>query len=162
MFNSEYRKVREELMLVVTKQYVEREMKKARTQKEREFANLAKIKAAWGGVGVSGAFAAWRKATRLNVNTRFREEARLKREKFNSAQMPRAAIKIARWKMLQWGEPSSDVWSDELFWTHKKSGAIRWTKPTTEEFFPKNYQMPKEFEVIRKINEEVFSKKGVT
>jgi hypothetical protein len=147
MFNSEYRKVREEMMLDVQRQYVEREVKKAREEKEREFVNMAKITRAWGGLGVKDAFYGWRKAARLNANTRVREEARLKREKFNAAQAPKAAIKLARAKMLQWGDPSVDVWSDELYWTHRRTGEVRWTKPKTEEFFPKGYKMPKEYEV---------------
>ena len=144
--SSEYRKVRAELMIDVQKQYVEREVGKARDAKHREVENMKKIAKAWGGVGMSDCFKAWRRYTRLNMNSKVREEARLKRLKFNAREVPKATIKLARWKVLMWGKPERDVWSGELFWVHRKTGEIRWTLPTTQEYLPKNFVMPPEFE----------------
>jgi len=62
--------------------------------------------------------------------------------------VPKATIKLARWKVLQWGEPKVDVWSDELYWVHRKSGAVRWTKPTTQEYVPANFVMPAEYRYV--------------
>lgn len=175
--SSEYRKVLGELVTDIGRQYVEREMRKARDAKLRELENMAKIRKAWGGVGLKDCFVAWRRCVpsavrasdcsavgvgagwalvnsclvnldryaRLNVNTRFREDARLKRAKFAASEVPKAAIKVARYKVLLWGAPVMDVWSDELYWVHRKTGEIRWTKPTTQEYCPKGFVMPAEY-----------------
>ena len=62
--------VKSELNVDVARQYVEREVKKARDAKEREISNLQKIQKAWGGVGLKDCFYGWRKYARLNVNDR--------------------------------------------------------------------------------------------
>lgn len=63
-------KVKSELIVDVARQYIEREVKKARDAKEREISNLQKIQKAWGGVGLKDCFYGWRKYARLNVNDR--------------------------------------------------------------------------------------------
>jgi hypothetical protein len=80
---------------------------------------------------------------------RYRADAKATRAKFNAKQVPKAAVKLARWKVLLWGDPKVDVWSDELYWVHRTSGEVRWTKPATEEFLPKHFIMPAEFRSAR-------------
>ena len=82
---------------------------------------------------------------------RYRENAKLKRAKFNAKQVPKATIKLARWKVLMWGQPKVDVWSDELYWVHRRSGAVRWTKPTTQEYVPANFVMPAQYRYVTEI-----------
>jgi hypothetical protein len=57
-------------MVDVGRQYVERQVKKARDAKAREVSNMRQIAKAWGGVGLKDCFVAWRKYARLNVNNR--------------------------------------------------------------------------------------------
>ncbi len=146
MFNREYWKVRGELSADIENQYVERECRKAREQKEREQANLKKIRAAWNGVGMEACFKAWKKDTRKTANMRIRDEARGVRMAFEARQAPKAVIKMARWNVIQWGDPQLDVWSDRPYWEHTETKEIRWTLPVTAEFIPQNFKWPPEYE----------------
>jgi coenzyme F420-reducing hydrogenase alpha subunit len=82
VFGTGYKKVHDSLEVDVYNQFIEREVRKAREEKQRQLANLDKIKKAWGGVSLGECFFAWRKYARLNINTKVRDAARAKRAKF--------------------------------------------------------------------------------
>ena len=40
---------------------------------------------------------------------------------FEARQAPKAVIKMARWNVIQWGDPQLDVWSDRPYWEHTET-----------------------------------------
>ena len=149
---NEYWKVLRELEVDLRDQYVKRECRKARQEKEEENRNLRKISEAWNGVGLRSCFRGWKKFTQRELNQRTRDDARGRRQRFEAIQIPKATIKIARFKVRSWGggelgkpKPQIDLWTDKPYWTHTETGEQRWTEPTTEEYLPKDFVMPEEY-----------------
>jgi len=142
---SEYLKLLDELSADLVDQYIKRECRKARESKMEENENLRKIARRWNGVSVADCFKAWRKANQRSKNQAVRDAMRAKRRVFEEQQVPKATIKFARWKVRQW-EGDIDVWTDKEYWKHKETEEIRWTEPTTKEYLPLDFVMPKEYE----------------
>jgi len=130
-----------ELMVDLKRQYVDREVYRARKKIKVEHAKLRKIMASWTGLGMKGTFMDWLSWTKHRVKQRRRDVRRDNREARLGYEQEMANKDFASWNLNKW-KKNWDDFNDLDYWVHAVTGESTYDEPDIETYIPKGWVQP--------------------
>jgi hypothetical protein len=130
-----------ELMVDLKRQYVDREVYRARKKIKSEHEKLRKIMTSWTGLGMRDTFKDWKVWTKHRVHQRRRDIRRGNREARLGYEQEMANKDFARWNLDKWKKHWDDF-NDLHYWVHDVTGESTYDEPNIETYQPKGWVEP--------------------
>lgn len=124
-------------------EYVAEKVEVVRAKVAHEQKLMRRIMKNWAGMGARVAFEAWRDWFRKRAKLRRRRHAQQEIEARLVAETAEADLRLKEAELAKW-TPEIDPFSDETFWRHSETNAVRWDEPTldTVTFMPADSALP--------------------